>query len=168
MAAVARTRVSTVFSGLLGTPTDGTYADGKFPFVAGVTSVDDAVDFFNQQAAGDLLTCPATVSIGDVVYISGSGAVDKAFAAPPTPTPDAIGFVTKKPTATTCRVENNGLSPSIYVGLVPGSTYYLSDVTPGAITLVPPSASGSTVQEVGTAASPTQLIFNIDATAMTI
>jgi hypothetical protein len=45
------------------------------------------------------------------------------------------------------------------VGLTPGAQYWLSDTTPGGVTLVPPTGSGKTVQPLGKAASATQMTF---------
>lgn len=43
-------------------------------------------------------------------------------------------------------------------GLTPGAMMFLSD-TPGKMTATPPTAAGSIVQQIGTAISPTEVIF---------
>lgn len=48
-----------------------------------------------------------------------------------------------------------------YAGLTPGQTYYLSSTSPGGITAVKPSASGTIVQEVGLALSATELAIRL-------
>lgn len=61
-------------SGLLGTPTDGTYLDGQNPFTAGVTSIDDAVDALNetQKALIDnLLPSPGNL-VGEDLVLAGT------------------------------------------------------------------------------------------------
>lgn len=45
-----------------------------------------------------------------------------------------------------------------FTGLVPGTTYYMSD-TPGVITATPPTGSGAKIVEVGVAVSDTQLFI---------
>ena len=110
--------------------------------------------------------CPATVIVGDAVYLSGVLTVDKAFAGIVGQTEDCIGIVLQKPSPTTCLVTKDGLSGAIYVGLVPGVTYYLSDLVPGGITNIAPSAQGTKLQELGIAASATDLDIHIDPTSV--
>jgi hypothetical protein len=52
---------------------------------------------------------------------------------------------------------NNALS-----GLTGGSVYFLSDVTPGAISLTPPTTAGHVVQRIGKAVSATEMAVEID------
>jgi hypothetical protein len=44
-------------------------------------------------------------------------------------------------------------------GLTPGGRYFLSDATPGAVTLTVPTGTGKTVQVIGRAASATSMVF---------
>lgn len=116
---------------------------------------------------GDLYTCSASVTVGDAVYISGLNTVDRAIGSA-TPTPDAIGLATSKPTGTSCRVlSTKGRTPGIFGGLIVGATYYLSDSVAGGITTTPPPATavGTKVQEIGIAVSTTELFLDIDATS---
>ena len=44
-------------------------------------------------------------------------------------------------------------------GLTPGTTYYLSNVTPGGVTNTPPTTAGHLVQKLGIALSATEILF---------
>lgn len=114
-------------------------------------------------AALDTWSCPSTVSVNDVVYVSGTNTVDKAVdGAPGAQHLPAIGFVVSKPTPTTCLVQYAGTLPNTFAGLVPGTLYYVSATTPGAIvptgTIFP---GGAIVQQVGVAKSTTTLLAQI-------
>jgi len=104
-------------------------------------------------------SCPPSVAVNDVVYISGPGQVDQADADVPGTFP-AIGFVTSKPSATQAIVTFQGKIGG-FVGLVPGDTYYVSTI-PGVITNLPPADPGDAVQKVGWARDPTHLVAQID------
>jgi hypothetical protein len=80
--------------------------------------------------SASVYTCPAGLVVGDAVQITGADAVDKADASVPADRP-VVGFVKSKPTATTCILHYYG-ELSAFGGLSVGSTYYLSDSTPGA------------------------------------
>jgi hypothetical protein len=110
--------------------------------------------------SGSVYSCPTSVAVGDAVQITGADAVDKADASVPASRP-VIGFVKSKPTTTSCMIHYYGEMGG-FAGLAAGSTYYLSDVTPGAITTTAPSAIGSIVQEVGFARNSTTLVVLID------
>lgn len=113
--------------------------------------------------SASLYSCPATVAVRDVVYLSAADAVDKADADDPAKFP-AIGFVVTKPSATTCTVRYAGELGG-FSGLTLGSTYY-SATTPGGIARVGdgdfPTALGSVVQELGFARNATTLAVVID------
>jgi hypothetical protein len=51
---------------------------------------------------------------------------------------------------------------SAKTGLDVGEIYFLSDTTPGGVTLTPPTAAGSIVQSIGKAMSATELTVDID------
>ena len=110
--------------------------------------------------SASVYTCPAGLVVGDAVQITGADAVDKADASVPADRP-VVGFVKSKPTATTCILHYYG-ELSAFGGLSVGSTYYLSDSTPGAITTTAPNAIGSIVQEIGFARNSTTLVVFID------
>lgn len=104
--------------------------------------------------------CPAGVAVGDVVYLTGSDAVDKASSASVATVP-AIGFVAAKPTPTTCVVRYHD-EQSGFLGLTPGATYYVSPTTAGAITAVAPGLLGQVIQRVGFARNPTTMVVFVD------
>ena len=112
-------------------------------------------------AADDVWNCPASVQVNGAVYVSGADTVDQADATAGSTKVPVIGFVTSKPTPTTAVVQYSGVLPNVFVGLVPGTIYYLSE-TPGGImpagTLVPP---GTWNQQVGVAKSATTLLAAI-------
>lgn len=112
-------------------------------------------------SADDVWNCPSTVQVNDAVYVSGADAVDKADASAGSTAVPVIGFVTSKPTPTTAVVQYSGVLPNVFVGLVPGTIYYLG-TTPGSIipagTLLPP---GSWNQQVGVAKNATTLFASI-------
>lgn len=109
---------------------------------------------------GVLFDCPAAVSVGDVVYISGINTVDRSLHGAPSPTPDAIGVVLDKPASTQCHVISVG-DVTAYSGLTPGAVYYVSGTVPGGITNVAPSALGEKVQKAGIAASASRLYVHV-------
>jgi len=107
-------------------------------------------------------TCPATVAVNDVVYITGSDAVDKALATSVATMP-AVGFVVAKPSPTTCILRYHDEQTG-FAGLTPGATYYVSDTVPGGISTAAPVAPppGHVIQRVGFARNPTTLVVFID------
>lgn len=117
------------------------------------------------STASQPFTCLPTVIVGDAVYITVGGVVDKAFAAAP-PTPESIGVVISKSSSTSCRVVKNGDSGPIFIGLIPGNTYFLSNAVPGAIFDTPTAFGvGDRVQEIGKASSATNLDVGVDQTS---
>ena len=110
---------------------------------------------------GDVFNCLASVAVPNAVYLSSVDTVSKAFAGV-VPTGDSIGVVVAKPTATTCRVVGKGLSGAVFVGLTTGATYYLSDAAAGGIVLTAPIGTGKKIQEMGIAASTTELYVDTD------
>lgn len=107
--------------------------------------------------------CPATVVVGDAVYLSGADAVDKADADAALNRP-AMGIVSAKPTTTTCTLRYSGELGG-YTGLTPGATYYLSTVSGGIVT---PTPTGSNVlsQVLGDARNSTTLVIDIERNAL--
>jgi hypothetical protein len=114
------------------------------------TGVDSGVGAF---------TVPAGVAVGEIVYVTGAFAADRADASAAA-TAKAIGIVIAKPAATTATVRYFG-EVSGFVGLTPGALYYL-DTTAGQISLTAPSSPGEVVQNVGQALSTTVLLLDID------
>lgn len=113
------------------------------------------------ERVADIFACPVGVAVGDVVYFSASNTVNKASAASGGgQTPAAVGVVIAKPTAVTAQVLSAG-SADVYVGLTPGSRYFVSPTTPGGLTTTPPSAAGEVLQQIGRAATTTKLLVMI-------
>lgn len=128
--------------------------------IAGVMSAADKVKLDGIPVGGDniLLNVPAAVAVGDVLVLAGvanTGA--KANAAAYATTSAIVGVVSSKPTPTTAYANPVGECP-FFLGLIPGALYYVSAVTPGAITITPPSTVGQVVQQVGYAKNATTLV----------
>lgn len=126
-------------------------ANGIWTFINGLNA--------NVLQSNSTFTCPSGVAVRDVVYLTGSLAVDQADASAEATVP-VIGFVKTKPTATTCTLQYYGELDG-FVGLTPGAKYYLS-LTPGGITTTAPSGSTEVVQQVGIALSSTILLVKAD------
>lgn len=114
------------------------------------SGVDSAVGAF---------TVPAGVAVGEIVYVTGAFAADRADASVEA-TARAVGIVIAKPAATTATLRYFG-EVSGFVGLTPGALYYL-DTTAGAISLTAPTNPGEVVVNVGQALSGTVLLLDID------
>lgn len=102
------------------------------------------------NSANAILTgvpCDASVVIGDFVRMD-SGVAVKAIADNLTNS-NVLGLVELVNGDSTCTVRINGVSESLFAGLNEGLEYYLSDTTPGAITSVAPTASGTVVLKLG-------------------
>lgn len=117
----------------------------------------------NPIGASGTYDCETTVEVGDVVYFTSSGRVDRALAL--TSQPDAIGIAISKPNPGVAEVLSSG-SAKVFSGLIPGQTYFLSDTEPGKMTLTPPTVYGTKVQVVGVAASDTELYIDVDGTVV--
>lgn len=132
----------------------------QVPNAAGVLVNDGAGNLsWGPNGSSGAYTCPSGIAVRDAVYLSSSGACDKADADDATKQP-LIGVVVSKPTAFTAVVQYHG-EVGGYAGLIPGATYYLSTV-PGQITSTPPSASGDIVQRIGFAKTASVLVLMVD------
>jgi len=96
-----------------------------------------------------------SVAIHDVVYVSKSGKVAQAIA-DNTEASQCVGVVKSILTPTKCRILTQGKIENFGVKLSPGECYYLSDKTPGRITLESPDQQ----IPVGVAVSPSTFYFN--------
>jgi len=107
-------------------------------------------------SAAGAWTVPAGAVVGDLIYGTGvfTGALADNSSGTTVP---AIGVVIAKPAATTATLAYFGEAAS-FAGLTPGAVYYVG--LAGAVTLAPPVAAGSVVQQVGVAASATTMVFN--------
>lgn len=115
------------------------------------------------QTFSFLANCPATLSIGDMAYISGPMSndlyqVDKVDVTNYSKMP-AIGIVTAKSSSTVCSVMTLGVHDS--TDITPGTKYYVG--VSGRITSTPPQSSlvGQPVfiQIVGVGMGATKLLF---------
>lgn len=101
-------------------------------------------------------TCSASESVGEAVYISGNGAVSKADKSSIS-TAKVVGFISSKPTSTTCKVRLNGLLSGL-TGISFGEVYFLD--TNGTITTTPPTTG--VLSKVGLGYNTTSIVINID------
>lgn len=110
------------------------------------------------QKAG---TSNGTITAKDMCFVEAAGTIARATAAAGTPK-EAIGWaLTSVATGQPITIQLEGKISGL-AGLTPGSTYFLSNTTPGGITLTAPSATGELWQPVGTAVSATELNFEPD------
>jgi hypothetical protein len=103
------------------------------------------------------LTCNASVAVGDWVRMSGSTVVQAQ--ADSATNANVIGLVIAKSGATTADVQTVGVTTSIFVGLTVNVNYFLSPITPGAMTTTEPSGAGEVYYILGRSLNGTQ--FNI-------
>lgn len=104
------------------------------------------------------VTCESVVSIGDYVYMQ-SGTAKRAIATG-LATSDVVGVVYSKTSPTVCDIRISGRTIPIFSGLDDTKTYFLSDTTPGAYTITPPTTAGHVLLQVGQAYNSTQFIIN--------
>lgn len=106
-----------------------------------------------------IYNCDVSVNIGDVVYLSSPDLIDKADADDILKQP-LIGIVQSKNSLIEAIVLYTGELTG-FVGLIPGSTYFLSKIS-GQFTTDPPLDEGAIVQKVGFAKNSTTLVVLID------
>lgn len=121
-------------------------------------TVQSAIDALKNGTSLGPYNCNASISVGELVYISSPNTVSLADASSAATMP-AIGTVISKPLSTIAIVSPIAHFGS-YSGLVPGNVYYVSTI-PGGITNVPPSAVGQIIQKVGIAENATTLSSNV-------
>lgn len=112
-----------------------------------------------QDVPGVLPTwnCTASENVRDIVFADVAGDTLKQASAAGAATMPVVGFISSKPTATTCTLQTGG-EISGFTGLVPGDIYY-ADTTLGQITNTAPTIK----QIVGVARSATTLAIAISA-----
>ena len=71
---------------------------------------------------------------------------------------NAIGVIESKQSATVCTIRFLGNTLSIFVGLDETREYFLSEITPGEMTITPPSSSGNIILKVGQPTSATNFL----------
>ncbi|WP_428304650.1 hypothetical protein [Lacipirellula sp.] len=99
------------------------------------------------------------MNVGDVIYASGPGRVDKAQANDGETT-TAIGIVTSV-NSSAISYRTTGVVTNPAWALVPKAVYYLDPFTPGGMTTIYPETAGHFVVILGVATSATQLALNI-------
>lgn len=106
------------------------------------------------------VTCDSSVIVGDIVYMDVGGTAFRAISSSVS-TSAIVGICIAKASATSCTVQVTGYTPSIYGGLVPGQTYFLSNTVLGQLTSTYPTTANHVIAPVGVAYNSTQLIINI-------
>lgn len=104
---------------------------------------------------------PGTVSIGDFVYIAGSGIVDQAIANN-VAKKYSIGVVIDIPVPGIGHVQVIGETPNIFSGLSVGMPVFLSDITLGGWTQTPVTGSGKWLQILGIAATDKSIHLQLE------
>lgn len=111
-----------------------------------------------------------TIAAGDLINIfdnAGTLNVRKADATDANKPPN--GFVLAGISATVAGTVylGNGINTAVS-GLTIGADYFLSEVTPGAVTTVAPSTAGNVIYRVGRASGTTELVYTDDTTPTTL
>lgn len=101
------------------------------------------------------LTVPATVNVGDLLYLTGIDSADKADNTSASTMP-AVAVCVGKQSSTTAEVIYFG-EVNLYTGLTPGTIQYVG--INGGLTETPP-VSPDVSQQVGEALNTTTLVFN--------
>lgn len=91
------------------------------------------------------VACGVSVSVGDLVYISPTGLLQKAKASSKNTMP-AVGIVTEKPSSNTCIIEQHFFLSKTSVNK---TEYFVSPTTAGQMTDTHPEDPGNVVQKVG-------------------
>jgi len=111
-------------------------------------------------SAGILLKnvpCDASVYVGAAVKMV-AGVAYNALA-DSLANSNVIGCVQAKPSTTTCDIRVTGKTIPAFVGLDETKEYFLSDVTPGLLTVTAPTSSGTIVLKLGQPFSSTEFVF---------
>lgn len=115
--------------------------------------VSDTVDVYIEIPDSSLLQnidCDLSVAVGNFVIVDEIGIARNAIANSYS-TSNVIGLVELKPSGEKCHVRVAGLSSEIFDDLDPALDYYLSDTTPGKLSVTVPSASGHVKLKLGQA-----------------
>lgn len=117
-------------------------------------------DQFEMQSDVEMLQGPTLPGLLDAVYLSSSGTADKATGY--VSTSPCIGFVSALLPLGKCLVRREEEIDG-FVGLTPGSIYFMDPATPGGITKNPPTGGvGKVLQDVGVALTTSKLGIFID------
>jgi hypothetical protein len=133
---------------------------GLGPLRRWIQATSDQVDqlAIAPRSTPGLYSCPTNVAVGDAVYVSGANTVGKALATADGTLP-AIGFVTDKPSGTTCHVQYSD-ELDLFSGLTAGATYYVSTTNAGVI-VATTGVPGQFKQQVGVAKDSNTLVITV-------
>lgn len=144
------------------TMTRAPYAPNYRGLVDALIDLKDGFPTIIPFRVGFNATTLEAVSAGDALYIRHvDGLVGKAIASGTLDESFVVGFAeTTKATGQVVRVLVTGLIAK--AGLSAGDQYFLSAASAGNITATPPSAAGQYVVSVGEAASPSELVIQLE------
>lgn len=109
----------------------------------------------------DQIACSENLAAGDLVNIYADSGAKVRKADGSTTGKPAHGFVLSSATSgDTVTVYRPSQSITGLTGLTPGSTYFMSGSTAGAVVATAPTGAGKTLQVIGTAISATAISFN--------
>jgi len=115
----------------------------------------------NSTATTESMVASEALSAGDFVNIWNNSGTRNARRANASLGRVAHGFVLASVNSgASATVNLQGENTSVSATLTPGSTVFLSDATPGAVTAIAPTTSGHISQELGYAVSPNSLMFD--------
>jgi len=92
--------------------------------------------------------CETAASVGDWVAMDVTGTAYRALA-DSFANSNVLGLVEEKASATSCTIRVSGVSLALFSGLDPSYEYFLSDTTPGGMSIAPPTGSGHVILRVG-------------------
>jgi len=108
--------------------------------------------------------CSPTVQLGDAVYSAGNNIVSQALATDLS-TSLVVGFVVDKDSETECSIAIDGLIIN-FPGITPNTQYFLSRNVPGAISTIPPTASGDILVRIGVGWDTDKFLIQIDPSSI--
>ncbi len=129
----------------------GQYQDAYTPPIVEIPAFVDARVVLTD------VPCNASVYVGALVYMNGSGVAINAIATGLT-TSNIMGIVESKPSLEQCDIRVLGVTTSIFYGLDVTKEYFLSDTNEGEMQNVPPTASGSVMLKIGQPYSSDQML----------
>jgi len=112
------------------------------------------------NATDAIFDCDTNVDVGDAVFTSSGGVLRKAKADSITTMP-AIGYVTDKPTSSTCKIEMIFMEEGL-TGISNNQKYFVSPTVAGELTTSVPIAPGYIMQMVGIGVDGTKRLININ------
>lgn len=147
------------------TESEGAVSAGQFPTLDLTGKLDPTT--LPDGVGADILTKTASeaVSSGDYIYVQPSGEIAKADAT--SQAKKAIGFAIEAgASGAQVKIQFDDSNANLS-GLTPGTVYYLSATTAGAVTDTAPTDAGHIVQSIGTALDATTIHSDIAAQPVT-